>query len=404
MLVAPNCMAALAGDSLGQVSGEMVNVRAGPGMTFGVLTTLKRSDYVEIEPAPAEQAPQAGWLSIKWPRNLPAWVAKEGIELQPGVTGGELIALVKAAAIVRGEGLRRAEPLCTLDAGAKVVVLGELNGWLKIKAPESLHAFISAKYVAACAQPAPQQPVEILLDSASKRLYCQAFRRGFWRYERFSTGCQGPPAPAAAVVESPAKIEPAPLPVAVSAPSPAVVEAQLAKTAKAEIVCIEEAPAPAPQQVPASAVAAAAPPEIAAPKPPIVAAPTPPPVERREPAAPTTLTALRALQADDHYGALQLTDRTFHDVVENKGVAVVDFNAHWCGPCRRMSPVVDAIAWELKSETAIAKLDVDDNAATAGRFGVHRIPCLILFRDGREIERRYGACSKDEIKNWISSR
>jgi thioredoxin 1 len=386
-LLAVSHGSAALGANYGQVSGEMVNVRAGPGVTFDVLTTLKKDDLVEIE------ATQAGWLSIKWPHDLPVWVAKESLQLQASGEA-EQTALVRVAAAVRGVGMRRSEPLCTLDAGARVVVLGELNGWLKIKAPETLHAFISAKFVAASAsKPELQGPPAQFAQTRPTPVALLATTT--------------PTAPALAhapadVVEAPLKMksEPEPAAAAANRVAPSLVEQEkiTAAAVAPPIKCIEEAPAPHGQLAPASSVAAAvSPPELAKPK------PLPAVIERPESPAPTTLTAARSFQPEDRYGALQLNDRNFSDVVENKGLAMVDFNAHWCGPCRRMSPVVDALAWDMKEQAVIAKLDVDDASATAGRFGVSRIPCLIIFRDGREIARRYGACSKDDLKYWIST-
>jgi len=122
---------------------------------------------------------------------------------------------------------------------------------------------------------------------------------------------------------------------------------------------------------------------------------TPAQVER------TTMSAARSIQSENSYGALQLNDRTFNDVVNNKGLMMVDFHAHWCGPCRRMGPVVDALASEMKRDTVIAKVDVDEAPATASRFGVHSIPCFIIFHDGHEIGRRYGSRSMEDLRSLV---
>jgi thioredoxin 1 len=98
------------------------------------------------------------------------------------------------------------------------------------------------------------------------------------------------------------------------------------------------------------------------------------------------------------------TDASFKAEIEDgQGVAVVDFNARWCGPCRRMSPVIDAVAADCKGRATVMKLDVDAAAQTAERYDVHSIPCLIVFRNGKEVVRHYGLHEKAEVETWIAS-
>ena len=98
------------------------------------------------------------------------------------------------------------------------------------------------------------------------------------------------------------------------------------------------------------------------------------------------------------------TDASFKAAIEDgRGVAVVDFNARWCGPCRRMSPVIDAVAADCKGRAIVMKLDIDAAAQTAERYGVHSIPCLIVFRDGKEVLRHYGLHEQAEVEAWIAS-
>lgn len=91
------------------------------------------------------------------------------------------------------------------------------------------------------------------------------------------------------------------------------------------------------------------------------------------------------------------------EIEEYHGVALVDFNARWCGPCRRMSPVIDALATDCKGRAKVLKLDIDAAVLTADRYDVHSIPCLIVFRDGREVERHYGLHTQPEIEAWIAT-
>ncbi len=93
-----------------------------------------------------------------------------------------------------------------------------------------------------------------------------------------------------------------------------------------------------------------------------------------------------------------LTDSTFEQVVEkSKGLILVDFWAEWCGPCKMIAPIVEQIASENEGKLMVGKLDVDSNTATAMRFGVMSIPTLILFKDGKPIERIVGYRPKEQL-------
>jgi thioredoxin 2 len=97
-----------------------------------------------------------------------------------------------------------------------------------------------------------------------------------------------------------------------------------------------------------------------------------------------------------------VTDGTFSEQVEHSPVPVlVDFWAPWCGPCRILSPVVEQLAGEFAGRIRVAKMNVDDNPATASRFDVRGIPALLLFRGGREAGRQVGAQPKSELKRWL---
>jgi len=95
---------------------------------------------------------------------------------------------------------------------------------------------------------------------------------------------------------------------------------------------------------------------------------------------------------------LTFTDAGFdQDVLNSEVPVLVDFWAPWCGPCRAMSPTVDALATELDGKIKVGKMNTDENQSTAMRFRVMSIPTLLLFKDGKVVEQIVGARPKPEL-------
>ena len=98
----------------------------------------------------------------------------------------------------------------------------------------------------------------------------------------------------------------------------------------------------------------------------------------------------------------EVSDSSFErDVLESAKPVLVDFWAQWCGPCRMLAPTVEQIAEQYSENAAVVKLNVDDNPSTAEAYGIRSIPTLILFSDGKEVERLIGAASKESISRLI---
>jgi thioredoxin 1 len=100
----------------------------------------------------------------------------------------------------------------------------------------------------------------------------------------------------------------------------------------------------------------------------------------------------------------KVTDQTFDsDVLGAETPVVVDFWAEWCGPCRMIAPALDEISNELAGKVEIVKLNIDENANTAIKYGVRSIPTLILFKDGQPAAMKVGAAPKGDLSNWIKA-
>jgi thioredoxin 1 len=98
----------------------------------------------------------------------------------------------------------------------------------------------------------------------------------------------------------------------------------------------------------------------------------------------------------------EVTDNSFEqEVLQSEKPVLVDFWAAWCGPCRMLAPTVEAIAEQYSESAKVVKLNVDDNPATAEAYGIRGIPTLILFSDGKEVDRVIGASSKESISRMI---
>ena len=101
--------------------------------------------------------------------------------------------------------------------------------------------------------------------------------------------------------------------------------------------------------------------------------------------------------------AKEVTDATFEAEVEgNGGLTVVDFWATWCGPCRMIAPILDALAADYKDRgVTVAKVDVDVNVKTAARFNVRSIPMLLFFKDGKVVDQIVGAVPRPAIEEKL---
>ncbi|HYP12375.1 MAG TPA: thioredoxin [Bryobacteraceae bacterium] len=101
---------------------------------------------------------------------------------------------------------------------------------------------------------------------------------------------------------------------------------------------------------------------------------------------------------------LEFTDTNFDtDVLNSEVPVLVDFWAEWCGPCRQMTPTIDALASDYNGRAKIGKLNVDHNTQTAARYGIRGIPTLLVFKGGKVVEQMVGARGKADVQKAIES-
>jgi thioredoxin 1 len=86
------------------------------------------------------------------------------------------------------------------------------------------------------------------------------------------------------------------------------------------------------------------------------------------------------------------------EIEQHQGLAVVDFWATWCGPCRMIAPVLDQLAAEYEGKAKVAKVDVDANQATVMRFNVRSVPTILFFKDGKLVDQVVGAVPRPHLE------
>ena len=102
--------------------------------------------------------------------------------------------------------------------------------------------------------------------------------------------------------------------------------------------------------------------------------------------------------------AQTLTDGNFKtEVLDKNGVALIDFWAEWCGPCRMIGPIIEELSSEYKNKATIGKVNVDDNSEVTMEYQVRSIPTLLFFKNGQLVDRHVGATSKKVLTDKLEA-
>ena len=98
-----------------------------------------------------------------------------------------------------------------------------------------------------------------------------------------------------------------------------------------------------------------------------------------------------------------ITDSNFQEIIQANNVVMIDFWAEWCGPCKRVSPIVDELSEEYEGKAFIGKVDVEENPETPEKYLIRNIPTILFFKDGELADKAIGALPKSDLENKLKA-
>lgn len=99
---------------------------------------------------------------------------------------------------------------------------------------------------------------------------------------------------------------------------------------------------------------------------------------------------------------LQIQDSDFDELLTDDGLVVVDFTAPWCGPCRKIAPLMEQLAEEYEGRVKVVKLDIDQNKINAKKFGIKSIPAVLMFKGGEMVENLVGVAPYEKFTDAVN--
>ena len=99
----------------------------------------------------------------------------------------------------------------------------------------------------------------------------------------------------------------------------------------------------------------------------------------------------------------EITEKNFEEVTGQGKPVMIDFWATWCGPCRRLAPIVGELAAEYDGKVIVGKCDIEENTDLTDRFGIMNVPTVVLIKDGKEVDRVVGAAAKNVFQEKLNA-
>ncbi len=100
---------------------------------------------------------------------------------------------------------------------------------------------------------------------------------------------------------------------------------------------------------------------------------------------------------------INITEQNFDEVLANNPVAMIDFGASWCGPCKALAPVVEEIANDYEGRAAVGKADVEECPAIAARFRIRNVPTVLFFKNGELVDKSVGGVQKKTLTDKLDA-